>query len=332
MFYFFKTLLTESLTNVNDLSRVWYEYSLYSLIYVIIPFCTYYILDFKKYKDVILNGFISSGFFLGVASLFLYGKYLVQGIGRLNMIRYQTGEEVLSPLILSYSGVLTIILCFYKIIFEKENNFSRKLYLYITIILSFMMFLLGSSRGSVVVIVLILPIFLYHSPFRQKIRFTILSIIFIPILFWLIKISGSSLFNRIESTSEDKGGGRDVLWQNALNHFFDNPIIGGNIEIGRIYPHNFLIEIMMSTGIVGILLIFPLLFKGITLGNYYSKIDKSVFFVFLMLIVGLIQYSFSGGVYIAISLFIPLGIILGHIKYPSTEKKIKPYLNGHKNY
>ena len=321
VFYSVKVLITESITSNHELGRMWYEYPLYSLLYGVIPFLAFYSIDIRKYQKDILNGFISSGFILGLVSLFLYGKFLAQGIGRLNMVRYQTGEEVLNPLALSYAGVLTIVLCIYRLIILKENNKIQILYLVSTIILSFIMFLLGSSRGSVIAIMLTIPVFIAFSADKQKFKFITISILSIPIIIWAMEASGSSLFERMGNTVEDKGGGRESLWSNALSHFLENPIIGGNIEIGGIYPHNFLIEILMSTGVVGMFLFMPVLIKGFILGRKNSITSRTNVFALLLLIIGFSQYSFSGGVYTAINLFVPLGIIFGIQNNNITDKQ-----------
>jgi O-antigen ligase len=310
-FYLFKTLTTEATTTPNVLWRNWYEYPFYSIIYVVIPFCMFYCINFQKYRDTILNAFISSGFLFGIVSLILYGKYLAMGIGRLSLAKYTTGEEVVNPLVLSYSGTLTIMFCLYKLLIQKEKTILKRTYLLVTIILAFIMFLLGSSRGSVVALFVALPILIYYSPNKIKLKFVALIILLAPIIIWAIDKSGSNIFSRIENTSEDSGGGRGTLWQKALNHFYENPIIGGKIEIGGVYPHNFILEILMSTGIIGLLLIGPVLIRGFILGKTFSRKSNSFLFVFIMFLMAIVQYSFSGGVYTATILFLPLGIILG---------------------
>ena len=309
--YILKVLYTEADLSIKLLGKLWYEYILYAIIYVIIPFLTFYLLDFKKYKNQILEGFIFSGFVLGAVSLFLYGKYLISGVGRLNNVRYITGEEVLSPLALSYSGVLTIVLCIYKLLIDKNTTKKYFFYLFLTITLSFLMFLLGSSRGSVIALLLTIPLFIGYSPLKQKIKFITTFLISIPFIFWAMEISGSSLFNRIENTTKDDGGGRGSLWTKALDHFLEYPLLGGHIEINGIYPHNFVIEILMATGVIGLVTITPVVYKGFKLGFILSKKDKTHLFVLLILIVGFAQHLFSGGIYTSIALFTPLGILLG---------------------
>ncbi|MBA6314709.1 O-antigen ligase family protein [Cellulophaga baltica] len=319
-FYFFKVVYTESIVFDGSLGRAWYEYIFYSITFVIIPATAFLSIPFEKFKDTILNGFIASGFVLGLACLYLYGNLLGSGIGRLNMITYQTGETVLNPLSISYSGVLTLTLCVYKLFFTKMNSKYEKSFLYITILLSFVMFLLGSSRGSVIAIILSIPFFIIFSETKNKFKFIAVITISIPLIILAIKVSGSSIFERIGNTSEDKGGGREVLWSNALNHFLEHPFFGGRIEIGGIYPHNFIIETLMATGLLGISLIMPIIIKGLYRGYKISSIDNTNFFILLILINGLTQFSFSGAIWTSNLIFTPIAFILAY--RPQVNNKI----------
>lgn len=307
--YILKVMLNEATIPDLQLSRVWYEYIFYALTYVVLPFLAFFSLDIKKYQDTIINAMIASGFVLGIVSTYLYGSYLGQDLGRLNMLSYITGEDVLSPLALSYSGALTMVLCVYKLIITKDNSRIHSIYLISTIALSFIMFLLGSSRGSVIALMVTLPLFILYSRFKQRIWLVIFFILTTPLVIWAIEASGSSIFDRIANTSEDQGGGRSYLWQNAISHFFENPIVGGQVEIGGIYPHNIFIEILMATGIVGAILMIPLIFLGLRLGIYLVRNNKSYLFVLLILIQGLVQHFFTGGFYTATLVFVPLAII-----------------------
>ncbi|MEG3658576.1 O-antigen ligase family protein [Arenibacter palladensis] len=316
--YTLKVMYTIAEFPQGTISRTWYEYILYSIIYVVIPFICFCSLNIKKYWSNIISGFIYSGFILGVVSIYLYGKYLVSGVGRINAISYETGEAVLNPLAMSYTAVLTILLCIYKLVIYKQNSKLDVIFLFITILLSIILFLFGASRGSVVVLVVTLPLFIMYSPAKQKIILFFFFLIIAPILVWLVEASGSGLFTRLSNTTEDQGGGRTSLWKNALDHFFEHQLFGGKIEIGNIYPHNFIVEILMATGILGAVLIFPVIIKSFHLSIRQIKSNKEHLFALLILMVGIVHYSFSGGLYTSILLFIPIGIIFSIQNY--TEK------------
>ncbi|WP_150452384.1 O-antigen ligase family protein [Arenibacter lacus] len=306
--YTIKVLYTQNLSIGQSLSKDWFEFIFFGLTYVIIPFFTFLSLDLKTYKNTILNGMIFSGFLMGIVSTYIYGDLLISGVGRISLITYETGESVLSPLALSYAGALTIVLCLSKLIFSKDIKRNEFVYLTITIVFSFVMFLLGSSRGSVIALLLTIPLFLYYSPLKQKVKFMGLSTLSIPIIYWAIEASGSTIFERISNTKEDQGSGRDYLWRKALAHFIENPIFGGKVEIGGIYPHNLIIEILMSTGIVGCFLILSVITKGFSLGFLQSKMDNSNLFIILIMIQGFVQHFFTAGFYTSTLLFVPIAL------------------------
>jgi O-antigen ligase len=170
------------------------------------------------------------------------------------------------------------------------------------------MFLLGSSRGSVVALLLSIPLFIVFFPFKQKVKFVLVSILLVPIISFAISFTGSSIVERILNTKEDKGGGRNVLWDSAINHFSEHPIIGGKIEIGGIYPHNLILETLMATGVLGLFLILPVIIKGFQLGYRMANINRNNLFVLLIMINGFVQHFFTGGFYTSIMLFTPLAL------------------------
>lgn len=323
IYYFVKVLYTESSVPSSQLTRPWFEFVFFAITYVILPFITFTVLNFNEYKRVILNAFIFSGFVLGSFSLYIYGGALGTGIGRISNLSYETGEATLSPLALSYSGSLTIVLCILKLLRQKENSSFQKVYLWVTIVLAFIIFLLGSSRGSIVSLLLSLIIIFSYTPLKHKFKLICLSIISIPVIIWAIEASGSSLIKRTSNIQSDGGGGRDLIWSNAFNHFLENPIFGGKVEIGGGYPHNIIIEILMATGIIGALLILPLIIKSFSKG---FKMKKEDIFVFLIFIHGFTLHLFSGALWGSILIFTPMGILLTYSQKSHTTKT-KEFVN-----
>jgi hypothetical protein len=309
--YFMKVMYTANVSAVFYTSKPWYEFIFFALTYVILPFLSFMAIDYHRYKQTILNGFIFSGFLLGLANLYIYGGALGSGIARVSELTYETGDEILSPLALSYSGSLTIVLCVYKLLMAKSNSTWVRLYLLATIVLAFIMFLLGSSRGSVIAIMLSIMVFLAYSPAKNKFQLMVLTALATPAVIWAIEASGSGVLSRFANVSKDGGGGRMTLWSNAFEHFLQYPLFGGRVEIGGFYPHNFILEILMATGVIGGILIFPLFLKTILKSRSLKGEDM---FVFLIFIQGLCLHIFSGAVWSATLLFLPMGIILYYSK------------------
>ena len=312
-YYFIKVLYTELIVLNDSLVRPWEEYIYYPLIFVILPFITFISIPFHKYWKTILNALIFSGFLLGVICTYLYGPYLlVGGFGRLSALTYETGENVLSPLAASYAGSLTLMLCLFKLIILKTNGKLEKLYLLITLVLSLILFLMGSSRGSLLALIFTLPLLVFYSDIKaKKLKFFLMGSILVPLFFLAVDVSGSNLFKRLENTAEDQGGGRFIIWKNSLNHFYDNPIFGGQIEIGGAYPHNFFVELLMATGIIGALIMIPILIRGFSIAFKKVKENPIHLFWVILLFQGLTQYLFSGSFAMATLFFLPLGLAYG---------------------
>jgi hypothetical protein len=306
-FYFIKVLLHDSST--LRLSRNWFEYIFYAINFCILPFLMFSTINFIKLKNNILRSFIFSGFLLGLISLYLYKDLLVSGVGRISMAKYSGFEEqTLSPLALSYGGALTLMLCIFEIIYNKSKTRSYKIYLYFTITLSLIMFFLGASRGSLVAIVFSVPLFVFYGSAKNKFKFFIAFILSIPVLVYGAIKTGSSIFARTAETAETGDNGRSLLWNQALTEFSNYPILGGRIEFD-IYPHNFIIETLMSTGLLGALLILTIVFGGFVRINRLVKIDKNYIWVYIIFIQGFTQHLFTGALYFAVLIFLPLGII-----------------------
>lgn len=310
IFYFAKVLICEYYFNLN---MNWIYYIMYSLSYVILPFFMFASIPFEKYKKTILDAFISSGFVMGITCSYLYQSILSDKLGRISSIQYENPDfEYLSPLALSYSGALTMTLCIHKLIYS--SSIKEKIYLISTIVVSFIMFLLGASRGSVIVLVLCLLFISLYNRANQSFKLIALGIIFTPIVIWGVQESGSSVFERTFSIQEDiaeknTSAARLHLWQDALDEFINNPVFGGRIEVGEIYPHNFIIEILMATGAIGFFLIFPILISGIFLCHKLVIKKTENIWVLFMLMQGIVFSLLSGALYFAIMLFLSLGII-----------------------
>lgn len=320
LLYFIKVLYHVSIG--FPLFRNMYDYILYPVNYCILPFGAFASINFNKYKKIILNALILSGFLMACTCLYLYRDWLSLGLGRISDINYtDPNAEFLSPLSLSYTGALTIMLCCYYLFFEKSKlKTTTIIYLLINIVVSFYIFLLGSSRGSLVAIIACIPLFLLYLPMRKKRQFILLLGLSIPIVVWAIVKSGSSILDRVSGTLESGNVTRGELWSNAWNEFLNYPLLGNRIEIS-FYPHNFILETLMATGIVGLFLLLPILFTGIKRVYRISFSDKIYLIPFIVLLQGVCQYSFSGALYCAILLFFPLGIIFSSYNRLSCNKK-----------
>lgn len=308
LMYIFKVLYTENLGWV--MGRQWEEYILFYMSYVFIPYLFYSSIDIGKYKRTIINAIILSGFLLGVLTIFFYRDVILSGdLARISMLSSETGQEVISPLALSYSGALTILFCFYEFT-HKKFSMGYKIYLLLTFSVSIMIFLLGATRGALLVILLAVMVFVYFGNIKRKLTFLVLFVLSIPVMFYGIEITGSKIIDRsLDSIKTGDTSGRELLWKDAFNEFIDFPLFGGRIEVSGFYPHNIFLEILMATGVIGMVLFSFLLFSSLINGFKLVKQNYSNQIVFLVFVCGFAQHFVTGALWGAIMLFASLGMM-----------------------
>ena len=307
--YIVKVIYTASIG--ASTAKSWYEYIFFYLSYALMPFLFYSAVNFIRYKSIILNALIFSGFLLGIYTIYTFGAVLSSGgVGRLSMLTYETGEAVISPLALAYSGAITILLSVYRIMYEKARGI-KLLYYIVTIILSFTMFFLGATRGALLVVLLGSLAFVYFGNLKRKLIFIVLFVIAIPFIIYGVELTGSAIFDRATSTIETgDASGRELLWAEAYQEFTEYPILGGRIEVSGVYPHNIFLEILMATGIVGFLLFVPILII-LFRGGYLLLNNSKIHFYFIPMLIfiwGISQHMVTGALWSAITLFTSLGM------------------------
>jgi hypothetical protein len=119
---------------------------------------------------------------------------------------------------------------------------------------------------------------------------------------YTIKLKGKKIIDKYEMTGF--GSGHAVTYLTAIDVWIDNPIIGNGIKSFRIkcltklhlpnrvcasHPHNYYLELLNDTGLLGTLLLICAIFYLITNKflnfKYYEKNEKLLFICLLMIIV-----------------------------------------------
>ena len=152
---------------------------------------------------------------------------------------------------------------------NKERIYTN-IILYIILIIQFITCFLSGGRGGLVVLLLYFIFFIYKKLKTQRINIiSILGILLsIIILIFFIKkynIVNSTGFSRLLETLHQGDLNRAILQAKALESFNEAPILGHGIgsiffEIGT-YSHNFIIDIMVETGIIGSIIIILFIIK-----------------------------------------------------------------------
>lgn len=310
--YIFKVLYSANID--AKLSRSWGEYIFYFLSFTTLPFLFYSAVDLVKYKQQIIKSMIIAGLCLGLLNIYIFKDVLLSGgIGRLSNLTAVTGEEVISPLALAYSGAITIVLCLYKLIFEKMKS-KEKLLIYSSMLISFVLFFLGATRGALVAVFLSLIIILYFGDAKKRFMFLTLILFASPVVIAVLNFTGSSLFKRTSNSIKDGDtSGREVLWQDAYKEFINYPILGGRIEVSGIYPHNIFLEILMATGVIGFILFLLIMISSLYKGIFQIRKENVYLFPLLIFICGFSQHLVTGSLWGAITLFSSMGMLNSQI-------------------
>ncbi|HRP54745.1 MAG TPA: O-antigen ligase family protein [Agriterribacter sp.] len=287
---------------------------LYYLSFDMIPFLLLSNIKFKTTDyNAIRKGILFSGFLFAVLAVVFFRNY----IGTVGRLTSETADiDMLSPLALSYCSSLTIGVA---ISYWMENPLSlrQKFYFLLLTAVSVTPFFLGSSRGSL--IALILP-FIFILIIKKNL-FTNLRTILILVLglVGIIYISeelGSSLIERFTSTGSDIAEGnesavRTIMWQNAFNQFVNNPIMGDRLKLDGfdIYPHNILFETLQCTGFLGFIplsiLLVIIFIKSFNIFKYTPQYS----WISVLFIQCFTQNMFSGSIFSASWLMMSMAIV-----------------------
>lgn len=236
-----------------------------------------------------------------VLACLFYVIYIEFGIGiEVFLMRFALGgeEAIINPIILSQYGGFIAVLAFYSMCFNKTNLYDLGLW-----ILGVILLILGSSRGPLIAF---LGTHLLIIGYIIKIRFKSLKMwgylllalmLFIMgfIYFVVPVLDNILLFNRVESSFNEGSGldARTLQWTSAWNQFLDSPIFGDLIVERAInfYPHNLVLEVLMSLGLIGGFIFLVLLWKF--LRNYFLIKDIYKRFIFYIMIVHFLYAMFS---------------------------------------
>jgi O-antigen ligase len=300
------------------------EFFLYFTSFVLIPLflISQLHLSDNNYNKIFL-AVMASTLVLSVLTLYFYYE-LIGTVTRISSV-IKRGQNFISPLALSYSSALGIG---GGIAYLMTNTVGglKKLLIYTTIALSFAPFYLGASRGGVLALSLSLVFyFLFAQGVKRRailiISIGILSIIFIVLTEYL----GSGVFARLadlRQSIEFGEEGRIDLWRYSFIQFLDDPIFGNSLEAEFIglYPHNMLLEVLITTGLIGfipfLLFLFNVLYKARLIIKKHNEYSWMVF-IFLQ---AFTQNMFSGGLYSAGWFAIGSGLILG-FQFDKFEKQ-----------
>jgi len=304
----------------------------YFLSFSVIPFIGVIKTDFSK---IDVKSIYKTFLFTALAFCILVGLSYSRFIGTVGRLSTNTtGEEdIISPLILSYCGTLIIGVCATYVFFNRSEKKIIKQLSYVAVALAFIPFFLGASRGSI--IALFVPFFMLAMSkisFRNVMIYITFFVIGIFLLIYIDDYLGSGLIDRLAGTSEaiergDSSASRVTIWAYSYEQFLNYPLFGDKLKTNGvdIYPHNIVLEVLQSVGIVGFIPFLILLFKGVISSIKVFKYHVSYAWIAIIFLQSLMQGMFSGAIYSSAWFWTSLAMVLSMEYYLSKTRKYESF-------
>ncbi|MDT0677677.1 O-antigen ligase family protein [Autumnicola musiva] len=268
----------------------------------------------KEYFKPIINSIYGSGIIFVFLATITYREYIGK-VERLSPV--SMGEEVVSPLILSYCSSLLIGTVITYHLYNHTSKF-RKIIGLILVLFSLIPFFLGASRGSLVGLLAPFVLITLMQKRFSRILYNVLILLVLLIgLIYFDNLLGSGLLNRFTDTAqniknEDSSAGLRILsWNNSFKQFLNNPFIGDKLAVNNWvnYAHNIFLEILQTTGILGFLPFILLLLNGLKISFKIIKAYKEYSWIVVIFLQSFIQHLFSGAIYTGAWLWTSLALI-----------------------
>gem|GEM_PF-6579765 len=258
---YFGRIMLDGPINQVDLGTPWKDYLMQMFGIALIPSIGFMIAMKARMARIAYIGFLSASVCSLLVCMFLYRDLI--GLNyrvALSMNMNYQRDELINPLVFSYTGVTVLLLSFHLMI----NNNRSKAKLITALIFMFagsagMLF--GGSRGAFISGILTIAITIvvrrYSAIHRIGIIFATIIILVIITLMTGYMV-GFDAINRIDFTglsslNPSAGSGRMGIWMNGLHQFAHSPLIGSGLEeaSARYVVHNVYLEAFMATGIIG---------------------------------------------------------------------------------
>lgn len=224
------------------------------------------------------------------------------------------GLTSLNPIFAGHFAVSTFLVALYSFRLIKLN-FFKSLVLLSLIIISLIVIIGSGSRGPILAGILALLI-IELGVFKLVLLFLVFMIVFtigfipsfgeIPSM-----LEGIALIERIILTMDtiSEGEGRIAQYASAILLIIESPFTGGYLEDPqfKIYPHNIILESLMSIGIFGGLALIYLIYYSAKQSIFFLDKRPEFKILSLLLIQHIIAAQFSGSIYTSTTMWVLIG-------------------------
>ena len=223
-----------------------------------------------------------------------------------NNIRYSANSITNSIIYGQTAAALTLISIW---AFLRVNKWKYRIFLIVTFLIGFISIAKTGSRAPVVVLVIV-SAFYFMARFGNikgvLIIGIIISVIFLfinPIIVILESMNSSIVLRLTRMIVDQDSSGRDQIYSNVFEIIKQNPVFGSYylVPSGQAQgssPHNFILEVFMTTGMIGGIIFLFLLINALIKSYRIIKINHSsgwIILLFLQIVVyGMFSTSLFG--------------------------------------
>ncbi len=229
-----------------------------------------------------------------------------------------SGNSVLNPITLGHFAASGIILITIKWLTLREVRVSYmdKMWLGSSLLILFIALFMAGSRGPVLTLFLTLGYYL-SSRFTYILRKKLFGVILILTLIFIVVSSFEQVLtlfsNRMTidfGDGQEGGEARVLLWINGVKIFLQYPFFGNQTTTLMGYPHNIMIEILMSTGVVGGIAFLMIITHAIKKVHLLNKSHSALVWPGLLFFQHLAGSLLSGTLYSSNDLWYSLALLL----------------------
>lgn len=246
------------------------------------------------------------------------------------------GNMAMNTIAFGHYGVTLALLALF---WGKTENVHWKAFLsYFLIGLGVFVMLRAGSRGPLVAL---FACFVFYYMARQKT--SIAGIVIGAILIFVLYLISDFIFDIIRRISpmlasrltlsgtateyEELSSGRSTLYEEALNRFYDSPLIGESFAIfspdgSFIYSHNMVLDAFMGLGIIGGIIFVVILFHSFKNSYLMVMFRSQHWWIALVCIQYIVYYMLSGAFYQSGMLNALLIIALYYSKDSNAKQKL----------
>jgi O-antigen ligase len=235
----------------------------------------------------------------------------------------QTGRlftQKINPILLGQLGGTLFLISIWAIT-NQQLKLKKifKVIFYFSLLLGAGLLVSANSRGPIVSIIVGLVFMVIFSKKTSRwynISLIVVGIIaFVPVLQYIETEFGFSTYTRLFGQSqltEDNTLDRFSRYQLALDSFQRSPFWGASLEEPTIggYPHNILIETLMSMGLFGFFLLISLLVTTLVFAARVFLTVPSYGWVSILFVQYFVAAQFSGSIYTSTYLWVSVGLVI----------------------